>query len=128
MNLSRYLLNSGAHVVCAARSEAKARKLDFFDAVEWVFGDMSQPYAYEGHIDYIIHTASPTDSQYFVDHPVETINDTVLAMNHILNFAKEKSVSGTLSQPTISSFCSHKSVNCRSYSAGYPSGTASPPV
>ena len=94
MNLSRYLLSSGAHVVCAARSEAKARKLEFFDAVEWVFGDMSQPYVYEGHIDYIIHTASPTDSQYFINHPVETINDTVLAMNHILNFAKDKAVSG----------------------------------
>lgn len=94
MNVSRYLCRNGAHVVCAARSEAKARKLDFFDAADWVFGDMSLPYAYDGNVDYIIHTASPTDSQYFIDHPVETINDTLLAMNHILNFAKAKAVSG----------------------------------
>lgn len=43
-------------------------------------------------IDYIIHTASPTQSKFFVEKPVETITAIIDGTNQVLTLAKEKKV------------------------------------
>lgn len=50
--------------------------------------------AYE--VDYIIHGASATSSQYFVSHPVETIHTAVTGTVNVLELAKKKKVKGLL--------------------------------
>lgn len=45
-------------------------------------------------VDYILHAASQTASKEFVQHPVETINTSVLGTFNLLKFAKEKNVKG----------------------------------
>lgn len=57
-----------------------------------VKGDILENIDYEGNIDYIIHTASPTGSKYFVEKPVETIEAAICGTNHVLEFAKKKEI------------------------------------
>jgi len=45
----------------------------------------------EGSVDYIIHCASPTNSGYFVKHPVDTIRTILEGTKNILEMAREKS-------------------------------------
>lgn len=49
-----------------------------------------------GKIDYIIHGACPTSSQYFVDHAVETIDTIVNGTKNVLDLARKKNVSGVV--------------------------------
>lgn len=51
--------------------------------------DIKNPIKVEGDIDYIIHTASPTASQIFINNPVETVEDIVIGTNEVLRFARE---------------------------------------
>ena len=48
----------------------------------------------EGPIHFIVHGASPTDSAFFVEKPVETILTAVMGTHSVLELAKEKQVSG----------------------------------
>ena len=57
-------------------------------------GGLDAPISYEGTIDYIIHTASPTGSRYFVEHPVETIHTAIDGTDHVLRLAREHQVEG----------------------------------
>lgn len=52
--------------------------------------DVTQKIAYDGEIDYIIHTASPTSSKFFVTNPVETITDALYGTKNILELGLEK--------------------------------------
>lgn len=47
-------------------------------------------------IDYIVHGAAPTASTFFVVHPVETIQTSVLGTMNLLQVAKQKKVLGFL--------------------------------
>lgn len=86
------------HVVGMARSREKAQSLfegfleDKF--LSFYYGDVNAPVSYEGRVDYIVHGASPTDSRYFVAHPVETILTAIEGTRYILEFAKDKGVKG----------------------------------
>ncbi len=86
------LFCSEAKVIVQVRNEKKARDL-FGDRVEYLICDLSQKPEYEKDVDYIIHCANPTSSQFFVKNPVETIKTAVGGSIHLLDFAKEKKVS-----------------------------------
>lgn len=88
--------NFNINILAVSRSIDKAKTMPFYNDVEWLFMDMEQEYVYAESVDYIIHTASPTDSKYFITNPVETINSTINGLNSILRFAKQKNVSGFL--------------------------------
>jgi len=47
-------------------------------------------------IDYIVHAAAPTDSRFFVENPVETIDAIYLSTKNTLELAKEHNVKGYL--------------------------------
>ena len=42
-------------------------------------------------INYILHAASPTDSSYFLEKPVETIQTTLCGMWNVLEVGKKES-------------------------------------
>ena len=56
--------------------------------------DIQKPLKLEDEIHYIIHGANPTESRYFVEHPVETSKAAFLGTMNMLDFAKEQNVDG----------------------------------
>lgn len=47
-------------------------------------------------IDYVIHCACPTESAYFISHPVDTIHTIIAGTQNILELARRKSVEGVI--------------------------------
>lgn len=62
--------------------------------LEFLEGRVEDPLQYEGEVDYVIHGACPTTSNFFVQQPVETIGAIVTGTRNVLEFAREKKVSG----------------------------------
>ena len=91
--VNELLTYDDVNIVLQIRNEEKARKL-FGDKVKYIVCDLLDTPRYEGKIDYIVHCANPTSSQFFVNNPVETINMAVNGTINILEFAKNKAVKG----------------------------------
>lgn len=83
-------------VIALARSDEKARaafdSLPDNNCVDICIGDVTELLDISGSIDYIIHGASPTNSRFFVEHPVQTIFTALNGTRNILELAKEKQV------------------------------------
>ena len=62
------------------------------DCLHYIRGEVDPLPKIGEDIDYIVHTASPTASKFFVEHPVETIKAAVCGTMNILELAKEKQV------------------------------------
>ncbi len=92
------LYDTNIHILAYVRSEEKAKKVfgDLLERgdMELVLGDLTQPIQLESQVDYVLHGASATSSQYFVNHPVETIMTAVDGTRIVLEFAREKQVKG----------------------------------
>lgn len=92
------LYGAGIHVAAFLRNEQKAQKLfeDLLpcEELEFVVGDLSRPVEYDRPVDYIVHGASPTGSKFFVESPVETIQAALYGTDMLLQFARDKQVSG----------------------------------
>ena len=95
---NRLGLGPQIRVLCLVRNEERAREIFSAygedDGLEMVVGsveDFPQP---EGSIDYIVHTACPTASKFFAEHPVETADALVLGTRRVLELARAKGVSG----------------------------------
>ena len=86
----RYHLN--IKIYALARSEKKAQQLDFYSRVIWIYSSLSDSVDLQMDLDYVIHTASPTDSNFFVTNPVEVIRDTVFGLNDLLSKLKSKNI------------------------------------
>ena len=69
------------------RDIEKAKKIyDNLNGIEFVIQDLTENIHIQENVDYIIHTASPTSSKFFIEKPVETIDSIVLGTKNILNF------------------------------------------
>lgn len=98
--LCRELVAQGAHVIAFVRNREKAlQKLS--SSVESVIGDIADPIAYDGKVDYIVHAASETASKAFVEHPVEVIEETLAGARNVLEFARAKEVKGAVFLSTM---------------------------
>ena len=87
----------GIRVLAVVRNLEKAETLfDGFteNGLEILVGDILSPIEIEEPVDYIIHGASATSSQYFVSHPVETILTAIDGTRAVLQLATEKRVQG----------------------------------
>lgn len=91
--LTERLAHEGHEVVVWVRNPEKAQKI-FADlgSVSIMAGLLEEPIHFDGDVDYVIHAAAPTNSSFFVEHPVETIDSIVMGTRSVLNFAREKSV------------------------------------
>lgn len=83
--------SSGCNIAiyAMARNKEKAEALPVKGTVEWVIQDLKEPVLIESEIDYIFHTASPTQSRYLSSNPVEVILDTVTGAKNVFEFAKK---------------------------------------
>lgn len=98
--LCKELVRGGACVIAFVRNQRKA-KLRLPKEVEIAVGDMLNPIAYDGKVDYIVHAASETASKAFVDRPVEVIGETLSGARHILDFAWSKMAKGLVFLSTM---------------------------
>lgn len=88
-------LNLNLKVFALVRNKEKAEAIyKYADkaVLKFVIGDVGSEIKADICPDYIIHAASPTDSKYFVEHPVDTIFTAVHGSENLLEFAKKKSV------------------------------------
>ena len=78
-------------IYALVRSREKAKiALENLDGINLIIGDIAESFDFDGDVDYIIHTASPTVSKYFIENPVETINSIVIGTKNVLDFAVKK--------------------------------------
>lgn len=66
----------------------KVNNLSFDKNINWLMLDLNSFYKIDDHYDYIIHAASPTDSNYFVEKPVEVITENITGFHFLLDKLK----------------------------------------
>lgn len=86
-------LNLNIHVIALARSEEKFNDI-FSECLEErnlkvYYQDIKDDINVEEHIDFILHTASITNSKMMIEYPVEVIDIAVLGTKNILELAKK---------------------------------------
>lgn len=83
-----------AKVIALVRNKDKASQI-FGESknLEFLVQDINSPIYYNGKVDYIIHCASSTSSQDFVQKPVETIYTALNGTRNVLEFAKKNKIS-----------------------------------
>jgi len=91
--------NSNIKIIALVRNTDKARsmfkeQIKVNSSICFVNGDVEQLPEIDGDIDYIVHGASPTDSSFFVERPVETIKIAVQGTINVLELAKKKRSQG----------------------------------
>lgn len=66
-----------------ARNPNKVNSAFFSNSINWLYQDLVH-FEIDFPVDYIIHTASPTDSSFFINNPVETINENIIGFNALI--------------------------------------------
>ena len=89
-------MKSDVKIILVARSKERIEEV-FGENIEEkvkvvVQEDIAQKIEVEDEVDYIIHTASPANSRYYTEKPVETIEAIFGGGEMILRLAKEKKV------------------------------------
>lgn len=86
------IYNSKIRIVLLVRDSARSKKqLNSYpnaESVQYIEGSVENVNLSEIDVDFIIHTAAPTKSSFFVNNPVETIESIVLGTMNVLNCAK----------------------------------------
>ena len=92
-------------IIVVVRDVEKAKKIyGDLKGIRFLTQDLTQKIEYDGNVDYVIHTASPTTSKYFIEKPIETINSIVLGTKNVLDFAFEKKVKSTVYLSSMEAF------------------------
>lgn len=92
-------LDLGVKVVALVRDVERARELlaeelRSFRCISLLEGDVVEQLNIDEHIDYVIHTASPTASSFFVNNPVETLRTAVIGTDNIIRIAMQTGAEG----------------------------------
>ena len=102
-------------IYVSVRDIEKAKLIyDSFDGLSFVSQDLTEKIQVDGSVDYIIHTASPTTSKFFIEKPVETINSIVSGTRNVLDLAREKQAKSTVFLSSMEVFGSVDSNDPRS--------------
>ena len=105
---NRLGLGSQIGVLCLVRNEGRAREVfsayDEDDGLEMIAGTVEGFPQPEGPIDYIVHTACPTASKFFAEHPVETADALVLGTRRVLELARAKGSSGVVCASSMEAY------------------------
>ena len=94
---SKMVLNMNIIALVRDLTKAKekfAKQIHYSDCLSFVVGTVENLPNITSNVDYIVHGASPTASNFFIEHPVETIHIAVDGTNKILELAREKKVGG----------------------------------
>lgn len=89
--------NSNIKIIALVRNINKAKEKFLEQSKEninlkFIIGDVENIPGIDDDIDYIVHGANPTASNYFVEKPVETIKTAVIGTMNILQLARNKNV------------------------------------
>lgn len=76
-------------IIAMARNPQKVKKMDFPHDIQWVFQDMLEILNIKENVDYIFHTACPTQSQFLANNPVEVITSTITGAENLFLYARE---------------------------------------
>jgi len=93
--------HSGIRITALVRDLEKAKnafreQLSAGCELDFICGSVEELSAVESPVDYIIHCASPTASQYFVMNPVDTMRTIAMGTDNILKLAYEKQAAGVV--------------------------------
>lgn len=88
--------NLGIKIIVTGRSEKRLRSqfqaYKFCSNIIYHQGDIRNALSLSENITHIIHGASSTSSQYFVSHPVETLDTAIEGTRNVLHLAQEKNI------------------------------------
>lgn len=76
-------------IAAIARDKEKVKDMFGETDIEWIFQDVTMPLDGIGKIDYIVHLASPTESKFFIEKPVETLVTAFEGTASILEYSRE---------------------------------------
>ncbi len=81
-------------IIALIRNKKKAEDIFYphENCLKYIIQDIEKPIKYRGYVDYIIHCANSTESKFFVEHPIETINSIIKGTENVLRFAKHKKI------------------------------------
>lgn len=92
------LANDDIRVIGLARNAERARLAlagyDEEDGLTILEGDLLDPIIEDCRPDFIVHSACPTASGFFAEHPVETADAIVLGTRHMLEVARKAASRG----------------------------------
>ncbi len=90
--------SANINILAMARDEEKVKKIYKTSSqnVKFLYADLTCDFNLPKGIDYIIHTASPTNSKYMLNFPIETTNAIILGTQKILEYAKNNKVKGVV--------------------------------
>ena len=74
-----------------ARNKQKVESLGLKNLANWIYMNMEDISSIDNNMDYIIHTASPTQSSVLCNNPVETIESNVIGAINLIKYAKKVS-------------------------------------
>ena len=80
------------NIIGVARDKKKIESLGI--DIKWIVNDLESKILLDGKVDYIIHTASPTQSNFLSRNPVEVIKQTVNGAINLLEFARQHETEG----------------------------------
>ncbi len=80
--------NYSANIKIYATARDKQKAKNILPSARWLIADITKPIKLKAKVDYIIHTACPTQSKYFIEHPVDVIDASVLGTKNVLEFAR----------------------------------------
>ena len=81
-------------IIALVKNKAKAKL--YFNSeirnkkIKLIVQDIAKPIKLREKVDFVVHCASNTSSQSFVDYPVETLNTIIEGTKNILEFAKKQ--------------------------------------
>lgn len=92
--------NCGITVKAVCRSREKSKRvfgtLDARKDMQVIEQDVTTPFGTDAQADYIIHTASPTTSRYFMSNPVEVVDAICTGSKNVLELAKACQAKGVV--------------------------------
>lgn len=85
-----------ARIILPVRNMEKAKAmLALSDCITLYECDLlTTDFEFAGYVDYIIHCAAPTASQFFVEHPIETYNSILTPTQNLLEYATRHKIKG----------------------------------
>ena len=107
-----------------ARSSEKVRKIygpwlsDYADCLQFLYGDI-RTFTLESPVDFVLHTASPTASSFFIQNPVETLGAIADGTRHVLDVARGKKISSLVFLSSMEVYGQLNSENVREEDSGY---------
>jgi nucleoside-diphosphate-sugar epimerase len=99
-NLIKELLNKGSKIIGIDNYsyidyEKAKKKLDFFDKIEIIEGDVTKKETWSQvpkDVEFIFHFAAPSSITLFKRDPEKCLNETLFGLKNALDFAKENKV------------------------------------